>query len=93
MKGITGEPRALLWAKSSPAFDAGKNKAYTFDLDEAKSLLALSGMSNIEFDISWALVQWRAAECGCIHAAVRSRLRICAHSHVWLCQQRCWVLR
>src|SRR5437899_1729395 len=55
MKGFTGEPRALPWAKSSPAFDAGKNKAYAFDLDKARSLLALSGLSNIEFDVSWAL--------------------------------------
>jgi ABC-type transport system substrate-binding protein len=54
MKGFTGEPRALPWAKSSPAFDATKNKAYAFDLDKAKSLLAQSGLSNVEFDISWA---------------------------------------
>jgi peptide/nickel transport system substrate-binding protein len=54
MKGFTGEPRALPWAKSSPAFDAVKNKAYAFDLDKAKALLAQSGLSNIAFDISWA---------------------------------------
>jgi peptide/nickel transport system substrate-binding protein len=60
MKGFTGEPRALPWAKSSPAFDAEKNKAYAFDLDKAKSLLAESGLSNIEFDISWALAGYAA---------------------------------
>ena len=54
MKGFTGEVRALPWAKSSPAFDAEKNKAYAYDLDKAKSLLAQSGLSNVEFDIAWA---------------------------------------
>lgn len=60
MKGFTGEPRALPWAKSSPAFDAEKNKAYAYDLDKAKSLLAQSGLSNVEFDISWALAGYAA---------------------------------
>src|SRR5579859_6774379 len=60
MKGFTGEPRALPWAKSSPAFDATKNKAYAFDLDKAKSLLAQSGVSNIAFDISWSLAGYAA---------------------------------
>jgi peptide/nickel transport system substrate-binding protein len=60
MKGFTGEPRALPWAKSSPAFDAEKNKAYAYDLDKAKSLVGQSGLSNIEFDISWALAGYAA---------------------------------
>jgi peptide/nickel transport system substrate-binding protein len=60
MKGFTGEPRALPWAKSSPAFDAEKNKAYAYDLDKAKSLLGQSGVSNVEFDISWALAGYAA---------------------------------
>jgi len=60
MKGFTGEPRALPWAKSSPAFDAEKNKAYAYDLDKAKSLVTQSGLSNIEFDISWALAGYAA---------------------------------
>jgi peptide/nickel transport system substrate-binding protein len=55
MKGFTGEARALPWAKSSPAFDAEKNKAYAFDLDKAKSLVAQSGLSDVQFDIAWAL--------------------------------------
>jgi len=38
--------RALPWAKSSPAFDAEKNKAYAFDLAKAKSLVAQSGTSD-----------------------------------------------
>jgi peptide/nickel transport system substrate-binding protein len=60
MKGFTGEPRALPWAKSSPAFDPEKNKAYAFDLDKAKSLLAQSGVSNVEFDIAWSLAGYAA---------------------------------
>src|SRR5260370_26867869 len=60
MKGFTAEPRALPWAKSSPAFDAAKNKSYAFDLDKARSLLAQSGLTNVEFDISWALAGYAA---------------------------------
>lgn len=60
MKGFTGEPRALPWAKSSPAFDAEKNKAYAFDLDKAKSLLTQSGLTDLQFDISWALAGYAA---------------------------------
>jgi peptide/nickel transport system substrate-binding protein len=60
MKGFTGEPRALPWAKSSPAFDAEKNKAYAYDLDKAKSLVTQSGLTNVEFDISWALAGYAA---------------------------------
>jgi peptide/nickel transport system substrate-binding protein len=60
MKGFTGEPRALPWAKSSPAFDAEKNKAYGYDLDKAKSLVGQSGLSNIEFDINWGLAGYAA---------------------------------
>lgn len=60
MKGFTGEARALPWAKSSPAFDAEKNKAYAFDLDKAKSLLTQSGLTDLQFDISWALAGYAA---------------------------------
>jgi peptide/nickel transport system permease protein len=57
---LYGEPRALPWAKSSPAFDAEKNKSYGFDLDKAKSLLAQSGLTNVEFNIAWALAGYAA---------------------------------
>ncbi len=73
MKGFTGEPRALPWAKSSPAFDAAKNRSYAFDLDKAKSLLAQSGLSNIEFDISWALAGY-AAEYEQLATIIQSNL-------------------
>jgi peptide/nickel transport system substrate-binding protein len=55
MKGFTGEARALPWAKSSPAFDPQKNKAYAYDLDKAKSLMAQSGVTNAQMNIAWAL--------------------------------------
>jgi peptide/nickel transport system substrate-binding protein len=45
----------LPWAKSSPAFDAEKNKTYGFDLDKAKSLVAQSGVTNATFDLGWSL--------------------------------------
>ena len=60
-------------AKSSPAFDAAKNKAYAFDLDKAKSVLAQSGLSNIEFDISWALAGY-AAEYEQLATIIQSNL-------------------
>ena len=60
MKGFTGEPRALPWAKSSPAFDPEKKKADAFDLDKAKSLISQSGLSDIQFDISWSLAGYAA---------------------------------
>lgn len=60
LKGFGGEVRALPWAKSSPAFDPSKNKMYAYDLDKAKSLVQQSGLSNIEFDISWATAGYQA---------------------------------
>jgi peptide/nickel transport system substrate-binding protein len=54
-KGLTTEPRALPWAKSSPAFDAEKNKSYAHNLDKAKELVAQSGLTNVSFDIAWSL--------------------------------------
>jgi peptide/nickel transport system substrate-binding protein len=60
MKGFVGEPKDLPWAPTSPAYDAEKNKHYTYDLDKAKSLLAQSGLSNVEFDIAWALAGFQA---------------------------------
>ena len=43
IKGFTGEPRTLPWAKSSPAFDPEKNKLYAYDIDKAKAVLAAVG--------------------------------------------------
>src|SRR5215831_334307 len=41
---------ALPWGPSSPAYDDAKNKAISFDLDKAKSLLQQAGMSGLEFE-------------------------------------------
>jgi peptide/nickel transport system substrate-binding protein len=44
-------PIDLQWSPTSPAYDAAKNKTYTFDLDKAKSLLQQAGVSSITTDI------------------------------------------
>ncbi|MGO4736238.1 ABC transporter substrate-binding protein [Bosea sp. 2KB_26] len=43
-----GEVVAQPWAPASPAFDASYTKAYAYDLDKAKALLAASGLSAAE---------------------------------------------
>jgi peptide/nickel transport system substrate-binding protein len=60
MKGFTGEPRTLPWARSSPAFDAEKNKLYAYDIDKARAVLAESGAGTPSFDIAWALAGYAA---------------------------------
>ncbi len=45
------QPLDLQWSPSSPAYDADKNKAYTFDLDKAKSLLDQAGVSGLSTDV------------------------------------------
>jgi peptide/nickel transport system substrate-binding protein len=45
------QPLDLQWSPSSPAFDADKNKTYTFDLDKAKSLLDQAGVSDLSTEI------------------------------------------
>jgi peptide/nickel transport system substrate-binding protein len=44
---------ALPWATTSSAFDAGKNRAYSFDLDKARSLIAGSGVTGTSLEIVW----------------------------------------
>jgi peptide/nickel transport system substrate-binding protein len=44
-------PINLPWSQSSPAFDAGKNNVYPYDLDKAKSLLQAAGVSDFQTDI------------------------------------------
>ncbi len=46
-----GDARVLPWPAFSPAYDASKSHAYAFDLDKAKSLLDVSGISSAQFDI------------------------------------------
>jgi len=47
----TAVPSALPWSASSPGYDADKAKAYAFDLDKARALLAEAGVSSLELDI------------------------------------------
>jgi len=44
-------PINLPWSESSPAFDAGKNNVYPYDLDKARALLREAGVSGLETDI------------------------------------------
>jgi peptide/nickel transport system substrate-binding protein len=73
MKGFVGEPRNLPWAVSSPAYEPAKNTTYTYDLEKAKSLLAQSGATNVEFDINWALAGFQA-EYAAIAQVIQSDL-------------------
>jgi peptide/nickel transport system substrate-binding protein len=47
----TSDPESLPWRQGSPAYDEGKNNAYAFDLDKAKSMLEAAGVSDLEMDI------------------------------------------
>src|SRR5205807_1433493 len=46
-----GEPRVLPWTADQPAYDAGKNSQYAFDLDKARMLLQQSGFPERELDM------------------------------------------
>jgi peptide/nickel transport system substrate-binding protein len=48
--GGVGAAESLPWLADSPAYDAARQNLYNFDLDKAKSLLAESGVTNLEFD-------------------------------------------
>jgi peptide/nickel transport system substrate-binding protein len=50
MRG-TATPLNLPWSATSPAFDAGKNSVYTYDLDKARALLKDAGTPTIETGI------------------------------------------
>jgi peptide/nickel transport system substrate-binding protein len=47
-----GMPKNIPYYPSSPAYDAAADQHYGFDLDKAKSLLASSGLSNVEMDFN-----------------------------------------
>ena len=46
----------LPFAPSNPAYDAAKDKTYSFDLDKAKALVTSSGVSGAEFDAVYSVV-------------------------------------
>jgi peptide/nickel transport system substrate-binding protein len=47
-----GAPKNIPYYPSSPAYDQAADHFYNFDLDKAKSLLAASGLSNVEMDFN-----------------------------------------
>ena len=54
MQGL-GRAQSLPWLPASPAYEAGKENFYTFDLDKAQSLLAEAGVTGLNID--WILVE------------------------------------
>ena len=53
----TGIPQSLPWPAGSPAFEAGKQNFYTFDLDKAGALLKQANVSAMELDCN-VLASW-----------------------------------
>jgi peptide/nickel transport system substrate-binding protein len=47
-----GAPKNIPYYPSSPAYEQASDQHYGFDLDKAKSLLASSGLSNVEMDFN-----------------------------------------
>ena len=44
------EAQALPWARTSPAYDASKNSAYTYDLEKANDLLKRAGVTSLDLE-------------------------------------------
>jgi peptide/nickel transport system substrate-binding protein len=55
LKGF-GMPVNLPFAVSSPAYDANRDRHYTFDLDKARSLLTSSGVTDAAIDFNYSAV-------------------------------------
>jgi peptide/nickel transport system substrate-binding protein len=49
-----GEPSNLPWSPTSPAFDADRNRTYSFDLDRSQALLARAGVGDVELDLDYS---------------------------------------
>jgi peptide/nickel transport system substrate-binding protein len=56
-----GAPNNLPWYPTSPAYDAAKDKTYTFDLDKARSLLQQAGLSDVRLDFNYSTAVAEAA--------------------------------
>lgn len=46
-----GTAQSFPWPSFSPAYEASKANAYSFDLDKARSLLSQAGVSNLELEM------------------------------------------
>ena len=57
-KGLITDFQDLPYPVGTPAYDASKMKVYSFDLDKAKSLLAASGVSSPEIDLTYSSSQF-----------------------------------
>jgi peptide/nickel transport system substrate-binding protein len=57
-KGLIVDFQDLPYPPGTPAYDASKMKIYTFDLEKAKSLLATSGVTNPEIDLTYSSTQF-----------------------------------
>ena len=57
-KGIISDFQDLPYPPGTPAYDASKMKIYSFDLDRAKMLLAASGVSSPEIDLTYSTTQF-----------------------------------
>jgi peptide/nickel transport system substrate-binding protein len=54
LRGLSGGAVDLPWPAASPAYDASKNKVYTFDPEKAASLLKSAGVGSINLDINYS---------------------------------------
>ncbi|MBV9582326.1 MAG: ABC transporter substrate-binding protein, partial [Chloroflexi bacterium] len=64
-----GAPNNLPWFPTSPAYDAAKDRTYTFDLDKAKSLLQQTGLSTPSIDVNYSTA---IAEFGAIAQIIQA---------------------
>ncbi|MBV9596891.1 MAG: hypothetical protein JOZ87_08500 [Chloroflexi bacterium] len=53
-KGIISDFQDLPFPPKAPAYDATRNKTYTFDLDRARSLLAASGATSTDLELVYS---------------------------------------
>ena len=53
-RGIITDSQDLPFPPQAPAFDAARNKRYTFDLDKARSLVAASGVTSTDLEIVYS---------------------------------------
>jgi peptide/nickel transport system substrate-binding protein len=57
-QGLISDFQDLPYPPGTPAYDASKMKVYSFDLDKAKTLLAASGVSSPEIDLTYSITQF-----------------------------------
>jgi peptide/nickel transport system substrate-binding protein len=67
-----GEPTVLPWFPTSPAYDASKNRLYTFDLDKASALVKQAGVSNPSIDFNYSTA---VAELGSMAQIIQADLQ------------------